>query len=171
MTINRTYKAIVGMGLLIGAGAAGIAGAHGTQGMMDGSQGGMGMMQGGRAGMMPGVDLSAEQRSQISELRSEHREQQLSRMGNMLDLRDEMHMLMAEQRPDPEAVRELYGRMADLQGEMMADRIRLQNGMQDMLTDEQRDQMRGRMQEWRGHMNGSRGGRGGDYQDHHGGGW
>lgn len=92
-------------------------------------------------------------------------------MGNMLDLRDEMHALMAGQRPDPEAVRELHGRMADLQGEMMANRIRLQNEMQDMLTDEQRDQMRGRMQEWRGHMNGSRGGRGGDYQGHHGGGW
>lgn len=178
MTKNYTYKAVFGMALLLGAGALGIAGAHGTQGTMGGSQSGMGMMQGGGTGMMqgggtgmmPGLDLNAEQQSQMRERRSEHRKQQLTRMGNMLDLRDEMHMLMAEQRPDPEAVQELHGRMADLQGEMLANRIRLRNEIQDMLTDEQRDQMRGRMQQQRGHMEGGRGS-GGYYQGHHGGGW
>lgn len=177
MTKNYTYKAVFGMALLLGAGALGIASAHGTQGTMGGSQSGMGMMQGGGigmmsggTGMMPGLDLNAEQQSQMRELRSEHRKQQLTRMGNMLDLRDEMHMLMAEQRPDPEAVQEHHGRMADLQGEMLANRIRLRNEIQDMLTDEQRDQMRGRMQQQRGHMEGGRGS-GGYYQGHHGGGW
>ncbi|MDN3519050.1 hypothetical protein QWY84_15640, partial [Aquisalimonas lutea] len=99
----------------------------------------------------------------------EHRQERFARMADMLDLRDEMHVLMAEQRPDPEAVRELHGRMADLHGDMMAERIRLQNDMQDMLTDEQREQMRERMQERPGRMDGERG-RSGDHQRHHGGG-
>ncbi len=39
--------------------------------------------------------------------------------------------------------------------------------MQDMLTDEQREQMHERMQERRGGMGGERG-RGGDHERHHG---
>lgn len=143
----------------------------GMQGMMGGGmhgggQGGMGMH--GGMGMMGGLDLDEDQQTQLRERRSEHRHEQFSRMAEMMDLREEMHALMHSDRPDPDAVRELHGRMADLHGDMMVDRIRLRNDMQDMLTDEQREQMRERMQERRGGMDSERG-RGGYHQRHHGG--
>ena len=184
MTMNRGYKAALGLALLLGAGAVGIAGAQGMQGMMGGGmhgdgQGGMmqdcPMMGGGSGGMqgmmgggmMQGLDLDEEQQAQLRERRSEHRHQQFGRMAEMMDLREEMHALMAEDRPDPDAVRELHGRMADLHGDMMADRIRLRNDMQDMFTDEQREQMRERMHERRGDLGGEPDS-GGDHERHHG---
>ncbi|PWG64514.1 Spy/CpxP family protein refolding chaperone [Sediminicurvatus halobius] len=191
MIANRTYKAALGLSLLLSAGAVGTASAHGMMGggmpggaqsqgmmencpmvgaMMHGGYGpmmggyygmpdmhehGMGMMQGGGmgmpgmgmglsgpgAGMMSGLELEDEQQERMRERRSEFRREQLTRMADMLDLRDEMHALMAEQRPDPEAVRELHGRMADIRGEMMAERVRMRNAIQDMLTEEQRQRM------------------------------
>jgi len=197
ITTHRGYKAALGLALLVGAGTAGIASAQGMQGMMGGGmqgggQGGMmqdcpmmgggsggmqGMMGGGMGmsgmgmhdgmGMMRGLDLDDEQHAQMRERRSEHRHQQFSRMAEMMDLRDEMHALMRSERPDPDAFRELHGRMADVHGDMMADRISLRNDMQDMLTDEQREQMRGHMREQRGGMRGGRDG-GGQQRQHHG---
>ncbi|MFV8836687.1 Spy/CpxP family protein refolding chaperone [Aquisalimonas sp.] len=196
MTMHRGYKAALGLALIVGASTVGIVGAQGMQGMMGGGmhgsgQGGMmhdcpmmgggsggmqGMMRGGMhgggqggMGMMQGLELDDDQREQLRERRSEHRHQQFGRMAEMMDLREEMHALMHGDRPDPDAVRELHGRMADLHGDMMADRIRLQNDMQDMLTDEQREQMRERMQQQRGGMGGERGDDG-YHRRHHGGG-
>jgi len=144
----------------------------GMQGMMGGMMpgGGMGMsgkgMHGGM-GMMGDLELDEDQQAQLRERRSEHRHEQFARMAEMMDLREEMHALMGSERPDPDAVRELHGRMADLHGDMMADQIRLRNDMQDMLTDEQREQMHERMGERRGGM-GKEQGRGDDHQQHHG---
>lgn len=157
MTMNRGYKAALGLALLLGAGAVGIAGAQGMQGMKSGSMhgggqgGGMmqdcpmmgggsgsmqGMMGGGMHGggqggmdMMQRLDLDDDQREQMRERRSEHRHEHYARKAEMMDLREEMHALMHSDRPDPDAVRELHGRMADLHGDMMADRIRLRNDM------------------------------------------
>ena len=152
------YRGMQGMmGGAMHGGGQGRTGMHG--GMMQG--GAMGMY--GGMGMMRGLDLDEEQQTRLRERRSEHRHQQFSRMAEMMDLRDEMHALMHTERPDPYAVRELHGRMAELHGDMMADRIRLRNEMQDMLTDEQREQMRER----RGGMGGEPG-RGGYRGQHHG---
>ena len=195
LTRHRGYKAALGLALLVGAGSAGIASAHqgmmggGMQGggqggmmqdcpmmgggMMGGGSGGMqGMMGGGMGmhdgmGMMRGLDLDDDQHARMRERRSEHRHQQFSRMAEMMDLRDEMHALMRSERPDPDAVRELHGRMADVHGDMMADSIRLRNDMQEMLTDEQRETMREHMREQRGGMRGGRDG-GGQQRQHHG---
>lgn len=56
MTMNRGYKAALGLTLLVGAGVVGIAGAQSMQGMMGGGQSAQGMhggmMQGGGMGMM-----------------------------------------------------------------------------------------------------------------------
>ena len=164
------YRGMQGMmGGAMHGGGQGRMGMHGR--MMQGGGMGMhgGMMQGGAMdmyggmGLMRRLDLDEEQQIRLRERRSEHRHQQFSRMAEMMDLRDEMHALMHSERPDPDAVRELHGRMAELHGDMMADRIRLRNEMQDMLTDEQREQMRER----RGGMGGDRGGER-DHQRHHG---
>lgn len=127
-------------------------------GMIKGSQEGMypGMMMGGQSGMMPcpmmgGMGtmsgmvgmLDEQQMSTMREMRQENRAAQLDRMGEMMNLRDDMMQIMQTERPDPEEVKELHAQMANLHGDMMADNVRMHNQIQDLLTDEQREQMRG----------------------------
>ncbi|MGM0986623.1 MAG: Spy/CpxP family protein refolding chaperone [Pseudomonadota bacterium] len=122
-------------------------------GMMMGGQGGMGpgMMMGGQGGMGPGMMmggmadlLDEEQLNDLREMRKEHRSAHFEDMARMLNLRDDMMLLMQAERPDPEEVQALHGQMATLHGEMMADKVRLRNQMQDLLTDEQREQWKKR---------------------------
>ncbi|MBB3330268.1 hypothetical protein BDK63_001125 [Halomonas campaniensis] len=126
----------------------------GMGGMMGPGQGGMGpgMMMGG--GMMPcpmmggaGMGMMQEmlepgQRAEMRELMQEHRPAQFERKGRLMNLRDDLMAEMHGERPDPEQVQELHGRMAELQGEMMAEMVRMRNAMHDLLSDEQRQQLR-----------------------------
>ena len=118
--------------------------------MSGGGQGGMGPgMMGG--GMMPcpmmaeGMGmmsmLEPDQRSQMRELMQEHRPAQFERKGRLMNLRDDLMAEMHGERPDPEAVQELHSRMAELQGEMMAEMVRMRNAMHDLMTEEQRQQL------------------------------
>ena len=162
------YKQVIAIALASGLGIAtsGAASAHGmhqgTQGaggmMIGGGQAGMGpgmMMGGGQGGMMPcplmggmgamggaAAMLDDEQLSTLREMRKAHRSAYFERMGEMMNLREEMLLLMQADRPDSEEVKTLHGQMADLHGEMMADEVRMRNQMQDLLTDEQRERMR-----------------------------
>ena len=85
--------------------------------------------------------LEPDQRSQMRELMQEHRPAQFERMGRLMNLREDLMAEMRGERPDPEEVQALHGRMAELHGEMMAERVRLQNALHDLLTDEQRQQL------------------------------
>ncbi|MGM0637772.1 MAG: Spy/CpxP family protein refolding chaperone [Pseudomonadota bacterium] len=140
-------------------------------GMMGGGQGGMGpgMMGGGQGGMGPGMMggmmgggmmggmmpcpmmgegmgmmsmLDPDQRSQMREMMQEHRPAQFERKGRLMNLRDDLMAEMHGERPDPEQVQALHGRMAELHGEMMAEMVRMRNAMHDLLSDEQRQQLR-----------------------------
>ena len=125
-------------------------------GMMSGGQGGMGpgmmkgmmgggmmtcpMMGGAGMGMMREV-LDPEQHDEMRALMQEHRPAQFERMGRLMNLREDLMAEMRGERPDPEEVQALHGRMAELHGEMMAERVRLEKTMNDLLTDEQRQQL------------------------------
>ncbi|MBS9405314.1 periplasmic heavy metal sensor [Halomonas sp. TRM85114] len=143
-------------GMMMGGGQGGM----GSGMMMGGGQGGQGgmgpgMMMGGQGGMMPcpmmsgmggmggmGGMLDEEQQSSLREMRQEHRSAHFERMAEMMNLRDDMMLLMQAERPDPEEVKALHGQMATLHGEMMADKVRMHNQMQDLLTEEQREQLK-----------------------------
>ncbi len=120
--------------------------------MMAGDQGGLGPgMMGG--GMMPcpmmagaAMDrmhkiLDPEKRNEMRNLMQEHRPVHFERMGRMMNLRDDLMAEMQQSRPDPEAVKERHARMAELHGEMMAEMVRMRNAMQDLMTEEQRQQL------------------------------
>lgn len=170
-SLSVTSSAIFAQGMHQGAqGHDNMMGGQGGMGsgIMMGSQGGMypymmgsqegmypGMMMGGQSGMMPcpmmggmgsmssmGGMLNEQQMSSVREMRQEHRAAQLERMGEMMNLRDDMMQIMQTERPEPEEVKALHAQMANLHGEMMADNVRMHNQMQDLLTDEQREQMR-----------------------------
>jgi Spy/CpxP family protein refolding chaperone len=126
-------------------------------GMMSGGQGGMGpgmmkgmmgggmmlcpMMGGAGMGMMQEM-LEPEQRDEIRDLMQEHRPVQFERMGRLMNLRDDLMEEMQGERPVPEEVQTLHARMAELHGEMMAEMVRMRNAMHDLMTDEQREQLR-----------------------------
>ena len=103
------------------------------------------MMEG--MGSMFGIGgmLDEQQMSTMREMRQEHRAAQLERMGELMNLRDDMMQTMQTERPEPEEIKALHAQMANLHGDMMADNVRMHNQMQDLLTDEQREQMRGSM--------------------------
>ena len=115
-------------------------------GMMNG-EGGMGMMgHGPGRGMMQEMHamremLSAEQPDELRELMQEQRPAQFERMEQAKSLREELMAELQQERPDPDSVHELHGRMAEIHGEMMVERVRMRNAMYDLLTEEQREQL------------------------------
>lgn len=75
----------------------------------------------------------------------------VEKMFEIMDARDEMADALAAGQPDPQAVRELHGRMAKLQGELLQSRIEARNRMLELLTDDQRERLRalrGRFGPW-----------------------
>jgi periplasmic protein CpxP/Spy len=70
----------------------------------------------------------------------EHRPAQFERMGRAQNLRDDLMAELEQDRPDPDAVRQIHGRMAEIHGEIMTERVRVRNAIYDLLTDEQREQ-------------------------------
>lgn len=126
---------------------------HSAMGAGMGEQHGDMMMQ---PGAMQRLGLDNEQRERMRELRREHLATRAEHQARMLELREEMHALMAAQRPDPDAVQALHARMGEHHGRMMADRMRMRNAMHDLLTEEQRE----RMQEMRQRGMGMQGGQG-----------
>lgn len=117
------------------------------QGMMGGGMDmmGPGMMGGGMGMMMdPAMmfDLTEEQRQEMRSMQRDMRREHMNTMLDVMDLRDEMWEEMLADRPDPERVRELHSQMAEHHGEIMESRVEMRNRMYDLLTDEQREQMR-----------------------------
>ncbi|MCE8043538.1 MULTISPECIES: Spy/CpxP family protein refolding chaperone [Halomonadaceae] len=136
----------MGPGMMDGGMGPGMMGGGMGPGMMGGGMG-PGMMGGGMmpCPMMDGAKgmmqmLEPEQRSELRELMREHRPAQFERMGQLMNLRDDLMAAMHTERPDPEEVQAIHAQMAELHGEMMAEMVRMRNAMHDLLTDEQREQ-------------------------------
>ncbi|MFW3613798.1 Spy/CpxP family protein refolding chaperone [Billgrantia antri] len=132
----------MGPGMMSGGMGPGMMGGGMGPGMMGDGMGGMmpcPMMSGGGKNMLSVLDQ--EQRSEYRELMQEHRPAQFERMGQLMNLRDDMMTALHTERPDPEEVQTLHGRMAKLHGEMMAEMVRMRNAMHDLMTEEQREQL------------------------------
>lgn len=114
--------------------------------MMGGMQGmqGMGGMMGG---MGPGLDLSADQRTELGKLRQQFLPQMGELSGKMQANHEQLRAQMHGGIADEAAIAEL----ADQKGALMAEMIKLHAAqrarMQALLTDEQREQMRQRRQD------------------------
>jgi len=161
--MNMRKKAVplaLALTFALGAGGTGVTLAQDRDGGMMGDESGMGMMhrEGGMGmmghgqGMGPGKQLmqemhamremlSAEQPDELRELMQEHHPAQFERMGQAKGLREELMAELQQERPDPDAVHEIHGRMAEIHGAMMVERVRMRNSMYDLLTDEQREQL------------------------------
>ncbi len=121
--------------------------------MMGGGMMGPGMMPGGM-GMqaMHGLDLDQEQVQKMTQI---HRELATKHAGMIADMQQQHWQLrqeLAKDRPDPETVGKLYGRMFEMRRQMIQDRVKAMNRLRDTLTEEQREQFREMMDDrYRGH--------------------
>lgn len=125
-------------------GGMGMMGGMMSGGMMSGMGGGMmdscPMMEGGKGMMGAGMhaQLTQEQRLEVRELRHAHRPVQFEQMGQLMNLREDLMEKMSSDRPDPDEIKALHSQVAEMHGEMLVARIKLNNAIQDLLTDEQR---------------------------------
>jgi len=125
----------------------GMMGGNMQGGMMSG-MGGMGggmmescpMMEGGMGMMGSGMhaQLTPEQQLEVRKLRHAHRPIQFEQMGRLMNLREDLMEKMSSDRPNPDEIKALHGQIAEMHGEMLVARIKLNNAIQDLLTDEQR---------------------------------
>jgi periplasmic protein CpxP/Spy len=118
-------------------------------GMMGGQ--GMGMMGPGGMGMGAGMgmmglyqlDLTEEQLGKIRSMHRDARRQHMEIMLDIMDIRDDLMEAMAADRPDPEKIRELQKNISEKQGDMLESSVEIRNKIYDLLTEEQREQLKG----------------------------
>jgi len=128
-----------------GPGMMGPGGGMMGPGMMGGYgdyETGRGMMGDYGLGQVSRLDLSDQQRDQINKLRDQLRRQHWDIMGKMMDERSKLQDLYAEDKPDPEKIGAVYDEIAKLQKEMVQTRIETRNKIQDVLTPQQREQLK-----------------------------
>jgi Spy/CpxP family protein refolding chaperone len=146
----------MGPGMMGGQGMMG-PGMMGGQGMGPGMMGGQGMGPGmmgpgmgqgmmgpgmGQGMMAPDLELSDEQRSQINKIRTDARKKQLDLAKQMRSEQRKLQALYDTDKPDREAIRAQRKKIQDLQLQVMQNHMTAHNEMDDVLTDEQREQLR-----------------------------
>jgi Spy/CpxP family protein refolding chaperone len=128
-----------GMGMMHGGPMVGM-------GMVGMGMGGMGMMpcpmmgglQGGPNG---GVQLDEQQQQKMNRIREKLWQQQQEHMQTMWDHHNRMQSLWQDGKADNDKVLDAHRQMQKSQLEMLEQRLKLQQEMEDVLTEEQRKQL------------------------------
>ncbi len=99
-----------------------------------------------RMGMMvdPGIMsvLNEEQLGEVRAMQIENRRKYVNDMLDLVEIHEEMTELMSDEQPDPRLARELHDRKAAISGDMLESRIEMRNMIYNMLTEDQRRQLR-----------------------------
>jgi Spy/CpxP family protein refolding chaperone len=113
---------------------------------------GMGMMGPGMGMMGPGMgagpgpfdmlNLSAEQRTKINAIQDSLRKQQWALQGKINDEEARLRDLYMVDQPDPKKVGQAYNGIFDLRRQMIEAHVQAHNQMQNVLTPEQRNQIK-----------------------------
>ena len=119
---------------------------------------GPGMMGGYGMGML---DLTADQQAKINKIFDDKRKQHWAIMGKMMEEQNKLRDLSNVDKPDPKKIGAVYAEIAKLQQQMIESHVQATNQMQDILTKEQRDQLRQWHRGGRGTGEGPRGPAGG----------
>jgi Spy/CpxP family protein refolding chaperone len=116
---------------------------HGMMGGYGGGMmGGMGMMESPRAGMVRALALSDEQRTKINKLSDKLQHDNWAAMGAIMDESAKLRDLYEADRRDPAAIGKEYQKIFDMKRQMIEAMITTQNQIEDLLTDEQRAQLK-----------------------------
>lgn len=126
-----------------GPGMMGGMGGYGPgAGMMGGNFGqGYGMGR-GVSGPMAMMDLTPAQTTQLEKIQTEDMKKQRTLMRQMWDEQEKLSDLLNAEKRDSTAIGKAYGKLAELQGQAMTARIAAEDKAAEVLTKEQRLQMR-----------------------------
>ncbi|MFZ2302279.1 MAG: Spy/CpxP family protein refolding chaperone [Gallionella sp.] len=122
----------------------GMKGGH-ECGHMAGMKGGYGagsMMESPHADMVMALDLGSEQRSGINKLSDELRHDNWAVMGLIMDESAILRDLYGAEKRDPSAIGKVYQKIFDLKRRMIEAMIDNQNRVEELLTPEQRAQLK-----------------------------
>lgn len=132
-----------GPGMMRGQGMMG-------QGMMGpgmGMMGGQGMscpimnQMGYGMGMAVPLDipnLTQKQQREINAIQREMRRENIKRMADIMDIRDDLMDELATERPNPEKVRKMQASISEKQEEMMETSVKNRNRIYDLLDEQQK---------------------------------
>ena len=110
-------------------------------GMMGAHDHGM-MMESPRMNMIMSLDLNDAQRSKINKLSDELKHNNWTTKGLIMDESAKLRDLYAADKRDPSAIGKEYQKIFDLQRQMIEATITAQNRIEDLLTPEQRTQLK-----------------------------
>lgn len=118
---------------------------YGPRGMMgmDAPMGQMNMMDGRMGfGMLSRLNLSEEQEKKINKLRDDLQKEHWKIKGDIIDLQSKLRQTFDEDRPDPKSVGDIVEGISKLERKMVEGRVETMNKIRDLLTDEQRKQLK-----------------------------
>jgi Spy/CpxP family protein refolding chaperone len=124
-----------GPGMMGGPGyGPGMVGGRGYgPGMMGGSGYGPGMMGGWDGDADDMRALPPQQRQKIGSIMREHAQEQERLLGEVAKKRADLEATMYAENPDPDAVGKAYKALADAQGQLLENRVRMRNEMRDAM--------------------------------------
>jgi Spy/CpxP family protein refolding chaperone len=131
----------------MGPGMMGGYGPGSGSGMGPGMMGGYGPGYGMGPGMMGWrnyreLNLSADQKSRITQIRQEMRTKQWALMGEMMDAQDNLQDLYDVDKQDAAAINKQYKVIEDLRSQMVDNSVDAHNRINSILTKEQREKFR-----------------------------
>lgn len=144
----------MGPGMMGGYGSGyGMMGGYGGYGMGPGMMGGGYGMGPGMMGMMGpgmmmgyggfyGLDLSDAQRAKINKILDGERRQHWAVMGGMMDAQSKLRDLYDATPLDPKKIGAVYGEIAKMQQQLIVSQVEAQNRIWNILTKEQREELR-----------------------------
>jgi Spy/CpxP family protein refolding chaperone len=131
--------------------------------MMGSMMGGQGMM--GMPGMMMGgygmLDLSDKQIAQFNDIQTKLQKELWQLMGKMLDEQAKVRDAWSVDKPDPKKVGAIFSEISQLQRQALEARVQAMNKIYDVLSDEQRENLKSGRWGMRGQMGGGSMHRGG----------
>ena len=132
----------MGPGMMGGGYGPGMMGGGYGPGMMGGgygpgARGGWGYGPGARRNWDGDFDdmpnLSPDQRQKIGDIIQQHRQEQERLMGEVAKRRAELAATMSQQSPNPDTVSKAYKAMADAQAQLLQNRVKMHNQMEQAL--------------------------------------
>ena len=121
------------------------------QGMMGPGMMGQGMgpgMMGGQGGMLAALNLSDAQREKVLAIQEEHRTKNWAAMGEMRAEQYKLRSLYGAEKLDADKISEQQKKVDELRRQMLKSRVAAHNQVAEVLTPEQRKELRQRAPGW-----------------------
>ena len=93
--------------------------------------------------MILSLDLSDDQRKKINQLSDELKQKNLAAKSKIMDVSSKLRDLYAADKRNPSAIGKEYQKIFDLKRKMIEETISTHNRIEETLTPEQRDQLKG----------------------------